>query len=210
MLFLLSNACHGAGSGVKQIAVLSLLKRGKKGHHMVLTAVAPSRWKASRAVATILNYCDKFSHSRWGFLCLGLFFWLLLMLFLNRLMCYSHPENNTGQKRLEEGRRNPTWHTDICVTQEQEGVQAQFWKHHTEGCRVEGSFSQSILELPHEDLMMKQQHWHLTQHICTDGDGEATQTCPDCWHSAYTSWEQYFKKYLHKYLQEDGPGLNTP
>lgn len=75
---------------------------------MVLTAVALSRWNASRAVATILNYCDKFSHSRLGFLCLGLFFLLLLLLlFLNRSMCYSHPENNTGEKRLEEGRRAP-------------------------------------------------------------------------------------------------------
>lgn len=38
------------------------------------------------------------------------------------------------------------------------------WHTEGKGCRVEGSFSQSILELPHENLMKKQQHWHLTQH----------------------------------------------
>lgn len=53
-------------------------------------------------------------------------FIFLLLLFLNRLMCYSHSENNTGEKKLEEGRRSPTSHTDICVTQKQEGVQAEF------------------------------------------------------------------------------------
>lgn len=41
-----------------------------------------------------------------------IFLWLL---FLNRLMCYSHPENNAGEKKLKEGRRNPT-STQIFVS----------------------------------------------------------------------------------------------
>lgn len=43
-------------------------------------------------------------------------------------MCYSHIENNTGEERLEEERRNPTSHPDIRATQKQEGAQAQFGK----------------------------------------------------------------------------------
>lgn len=124
-------------------------------------------------------------------------------------MFYSHPENNTEEKKLKEGRRNPTSHRDICVTQKHS---LGCWRHHTEGegCREEGSFQHSILELPHENLMKKQQHWHSTQHICTDGHGEATQTCPDPWHSAYSPWEQCKKHIFTEVLREGVPGVNTP
>lgn len=68
------------------------IKEGKKGYHMVLTAVSLSRWNASKTVTTTLHYFDKFCDSRWELFYLGLG---LFLLFFNRLMCYPHPETVT-------------------------------------------------------------------------------------------------------------------
>lgn len=107
-LFLLSNARCGAGSRVKQIAAVSLLKRGKKSYHMVLSAVSLSRWNASKTVATMLNFCDKLSDSRWE-VC---FYFRVLLVILKWADVLSPPwQSNTGDKRQEEERKNhmQTW-----------------------------------------------------------------------------------------------------
>lgn len=114
------------------------VKKEKKGYHMVLTAVSLSRWNESKPVATILNYCDKFSDSSWEVFLFGVF-WL----FLTRLMSYPHPEKVT--LGIRDKRRGETTysHADVCITQKREGVQAlslwnlrqhRSWHAKGEGC----------------------------------------------------------------------------
>lgn len=150
-LFPLSNACCGAGSRVKQIAALSLLKREKKGYHMVLTAVSLSRWNASKTVATILNYCDKLSDSRWE-VCFR--FRVLLVILKQANVLSPSWKSNTGDERQNEERRNhtQTWVSPtnkefkhrVCETEHDAALAHQRRKMH----QTAESFSHNTLDFP--------------------------------------------------------------
>lgn len=81
-------------------------------------------------------------------------------------MCYSHPENNTGEKRLEEEKRSHASHADYLCHPEAGMGSSTVWDTYgitwkvkdAEWKGVSHTTSLNSLNTYHENLMKKQQH----------------------------------------------------